>query len=1146
VTLKPTTNTADKTLSVSISSAPGYQVDPFQGAVTMTIASTTLQPLPVVQVTATDDDAREAGLNPGQFTFTRSGPNTAPLRVYYNVSGTAVTGSPNSNRDYVALSGILDFNPGVSSINVPVTPLQDLESEMMETVVVTLSSGEYTVGSNNRATVYLDDDEPTAYEVDVVREGVHGPNASRPVYVRLVRKGTALSPLSWNWNLIYTFGGGVTLNGSSISGDVLNGNVHWPTRRSVANVAVNAVWSSHSSSTYNATLRFNNNSVTRPAPYNHQSQLVRVASVTSPATVITEGAPPFTTFVFTRLYPNGTSLNISYTMQGSAVAGTHYAALGGSLTFPANTATLNLSVQTFANSQTNGWKTGVLLLANQNGYVVDAGYDRALFRIQDAQVTPLVSDTDIDNDGLTDGWELANNRDPLAPDDAYEDADHDALSLFEELQLGTNPSVADAPAVFPSEDPDDYLPVTVRLGATGKLSDGNCGACHVTGARVGSHTRMTPVTSWEHPSFQGDFPLRLLRGTDYPVRLLSNPFSKVKNASETTGLYPSYSAHYSLQLLMSSNGPNYAFVSGQTQLLGLNKPLFLPALQQQATLHAPDLLIAADVDRDSVVNASNRMDRTATNAPFTFWINDDADEGSNDEAEDKDPAAHTLNSANTVIDGLRDLEDFARLHFRVEALPGEFATNAGIQTRLYLTNVAGAPSLRLFRTAEADGGTNYLSDLNTGNQQLAKTAFGVLSSGSPLTLSGSEWQRLASNRFLLPTLFEGISTGRCTVVFVLASNNGPVLATSRPFHLHLRKVTDLYEHWTVGDTATLHWSDVTFRPTNTVDSTRFAPPANNAEMDYILFVHGWRMQPWERRSFASTAFKRLYHLGYKGRFGLFSWPTEWAPLVGAGNWTVPDPSDPQNYDRSERKAWWSARGLGRLLEQLDVRHPGRVRIVAHSMGNVVASEALRRKGVQPSARPIVHAYVASQAATVAHAYDAVNPETIEWDWSTGTPEVYARNPVTGRPYFAGMTNAVGVNPQNLQRRIWNYHNFEDVALSGWRFNQDTKPDDGWFFARFDNTWRRHLENPDGGMATLRFPQDTYEIYAHIAEARSYALGAAVRGTHTVRGQIAENYDLNLNLGYGNQNHEHSAQFNSTHLRRRSYWLRILNDFAIQP
>jgi hypothetical protein len=307
--------------------------------------------------------------------------------------------------------------------------------------------------------------------------------------------------------------------------------------------------------------------------------------------------------------------------------------------------------------------------------------------------------------------------------------------------------------------------------------------------------------------------------------------------------------------------------------------------------------------------------------------------------------------------------------------------------------------------------------------------------------------------------------------------------------------------------------------------------------DYILFVHGWRMKPWERRAFAHTAFKRLWWQGYRGRFGLFSWPTDW----------VNDPLflqllDAQNYDRSERRAWRSAYALRRLLQDLGGRYPGRVRMMAHSMGNVTASEALRRQGLR-SATALLHTYVASQASTVAHAYDATGPETIETDASTDTPETYAHYPTNNLPYFIGMTNAVQRNIGNGSPRIVNFHNRLDYALNKWLINQDAKPDSGWVYSKPNQGWFRVDTR-----VRLHFPHDTYEIYAHMAEARSRALGAAVDVNHTVGGQIGSSINLGPNTAFDYQGNdwEHSAEFLSTIMRRRSYWSQLLTTFQISP
>ena len=80
----------------------------------------------------------------------------------------------------------------------------------------------------------------------------------------------------------------------------------------------------------------------------------------------------------------------------------------------------------------------------------------------------------------------------------------------------------------------------------------------------------------------------------------------------------------------------------------------------------------------------------------------------------------------------------------------------------------------------------------------------------------------------------------------------------------------MYERWTVD-------SGGTPATTATLVTTPYQYDSSiTAENNYILFVHGWNLAPWERDAFAETAFKRLYWQGYKGHFGAFQWPTDYS------------------------------------------------------------------------------------------------------------------------------------------------------------------------------------------------------------------------------------------------------------------------------
>jgi hypothetical protein len=127
---------------------------------TVTIAD---NDLPVVTIAATDAAAAEVVTgqtpNPGRFTFTRTGSLTNSLTVNYTIAGTATKGT-----DYSNLTGTVTFAAGSATALVDVSVVDDTVFEGNESVVLTLAnSANYTVGTNNTATVNIaDNDNPPA------------------------------------------------------------------------------------------------------------------------------------------------------------------------------------------------------------------------------------------------------------------------------------------------------------------------------------------------------------------------------------------------------------------------------------------------------------------------------------------------------------------------------------------------------------------------------------------------------------------------------------------------------------------------------------------------------------------------------------------------------------------------------------------------------------------------------------------------------------------------------------------------------------------------------------------------------------------------------------------------------------------------
>jgi hypothetical protein len=550
-------------------------------------------------------------------------------------------------------------------------------------------------------------------------------------------------------------------------------------------------------------------------------------------------------------------------------------------------------------------------------------------------------------------------------------------------------------------------------------------------------------------------------------------------------------------------------------------------------------------------------DQTSEDEPYYFWVNNDNDSGSDDEAEDLEPTSgHDY--LDGQIDSARDLEDFSRLWINVDGIADQLK-DGSLRLGLEWKNVSeGDPAIRLYDAVEVDGGMKYLFDENVANQQkstappspYAAIAMEESAADGRIFFPEDFWDDLPADG-IVHFLFEATSPGKGELVFSLQANTAglpqDIDMSMSGVWFDLKDIKKMYQHFTVAT------PDNSFMGEEEINPALVATEINGvgeAELDemlledhYILFVHGWRMKAWERRGFAETAFKRLYWQGYKGRFGMFSWPTEWIPRLW---WLAdtPDISEPRNFSKSERKGMLSANGLRGVLTTLSGQYSSsKVHMFGHSLGNVVCSEALRLEYESNGAGDLINSYIACQSATAAHWYDGVGPELIETDESTTTPEVYRNYPIENQPYFSNIDSAAGTTV--------NFHNHQDNAMVGWLLGQDLKRiDPFWYYDEDDSRWYRN-DSLIGGIVgipdtALFFPADRYEIFAHIAEARSTSLGAAVYGQFSVAGSIDDEFDLNSDfsttaLNYGNAQEDHSAQFRSTNMRRSEFY-RTLLDF----
>jgi hypothetical protein len=163
----------DETLVVALSNPIGAVLG-IQAAQTHTIVDGQT----TVRLTASDAMAGEAGSNRGVFTLTRTGTLAAALTVQLQVAGTATPGA-----DYQALPVTATFPAGQSVTELTMLPIDDLQSEPSEAVVLRLISGaDYTVEGASEATVALSDNDSTPPVISEVSAKTLLQDSERQVY----------------------------------------------------------------------------------------------------------------------------------------------------------------------------------------------------------------------------------------------------------------------------------------------------------------------------------------------------------------------------------------------------------------------------------------------------------------------------------------------------------------------------------------------------------------------------------------------------------------------------------------------------------------------------------------------------------------------------------------------------------------------------------------------------------------------------------------------------------------------------------------------------------------------------------------------------------------------------------------------------
>jgi len=780
---------------------------------------------------------------------------------------------------------------------------------------------------------------------------------------------------------------------------------------------------------------------------------------------------------------------------------------------------------------------------------------------------------DSDGDGMSDGWEFYGGIDPLnatGVNGQQGDPDGDGLSNFDEYINGTSPTKEDTDddgvkdkievdqGSNPCDKSDNGLPPPASELVDVPFSVGDPSGSHserwqMNIKSLGPTDKRAFFFVNEEFGTVGTKNFKLRKGNSYEINLQHQatqsgyttdydwqaqvgglPSASVLESGKTHPTATRYSSRSDLNIL----------IDNEDGLLGTVNSSFDAtnhAVNKKAKLHILKIEMAMDGNRDGIIEFDKPEDRQAI-----FWVNNDydvkqynEDMWQEDDLEtgtpncDDDTIGRGISSItrstvmgtiyhNTDNNCLRDLEDFTRLHVRIGALPAGMPTNDITCWVKFENVVEGDLRVKLFKALKSD--QSYLKNKDDATDQVKEKSLTPFSVCEEADMQ-IDMKHIKLNNEISAFLLEGCLEGSGKLTIMLKKAGHEIVKTS--VWINLLNITHFYNIYEVKHDFTSRSNPTQGVLASEVQKAGYTPVTD----EEFLLVHGWNMDVWEKRRWIETAFKRLWWQGYKGRVSSFEWPT----LTGFGlSSTFPL----QHFDESEYRSWLSGQALANLIQTLNGK--GQLRVVAHSMGNVVAGEAIRNL---PPEVPKVKTYIACQAAISAQYYHDVSslyPNRHRgFDWTfPNTPDVIGKY-LSGKPYLSISDDETLRTNDNVSKWV-NYYNYNDWALNHWSYNNVFKPDSwGWFNYAYTGRTEVYEEGTDWfwrNFTILRLgtKMDRFQIFSYIVESRSCALGQVFLGKFN-------NWNLEVEQGYDDRHYSHSREFRSNIIDEEKFWNKIFKD-----
>jgi|GEM_PF-6191989 len=456
----------------------------------------------------------------------------------------------------------------------------------------------------------------------------------------------------------------------------------------------------------------------------------------------------------------------------------------------------------------------------------------------------------------------------------------------------------------------------------------------------------------------------------------------------------------------------------------------------------PEGDLVPDWDRNGIIDEEDRH-KTSTDTPWRFWINDDNDDGdiSSGSSDLPNGTLAAQDYAHNGVGGRSDLEDFFPVWLNLNKLLAVLPPGNGVTYKLRQDDRA----IHLVYTdlTKENAGTYLTEDALVYGSSFSSYAYDAdtigidFNSPNQITLSTTFLSKISANPNKGIIMLEGAA--ETTKPLILEVWKNQELLYSTEMALSISGVEKMFRHKNLRNIP----SGTDQGGAASRESAENHPDSMN-ENCYLLWLHGFNVSSDEARATHSEVFKRLFWSGFKGKFYGVSWDGKPTKLG------VPQ------YHPAVINAFATSQALATFVNSLPGNNStsSNVYIGAHSLGNMVVSDAIQTRGM------ICKKYFAVDAAVALEAYNGGETPAdsmvgqgndyaaTSWSNYNGRKELWAsewyklfentsdnRKELTWRNRFGNVGGGSGPTVYNF------YSSTEDVlreypgnsAISGWDF-----------------------------------------------------------------------------------------------------------------